>query len=201
MSSTTINTYDELKIPLDRKSENESQEDQRENVYRLIDIPGNTKLGFMETSNIKDNQYNLKGIIFMIDGAGGEERIKESAARLYKVVQQAEKSSEEIDILIAANKSDVFNFISPRRIRKILEEEIEELRRSKAKGIGDMSQNTSSNHDTADADDDYYDIGFDNEKGTFNFDRLDSIVTVLDGSIKNNTIQKWESWVEGHALN
>lgn len=171
--------YDQLTIPFGGESGV---------YYRLVDVPGNTKLGFIERQCVRDNLYNLKGIIFMLDGAGGEEGIKGSAGRLYSVLQQAEKLAGQLDVLVAANKSDVFNFVSCRRIKKILEEEIEQLRQSKLKGIGDVTE-----------EDDNTWLGYDEEK--FNFEQLETAVTILDGSIKNETTQKWENWVEEHALN
>ncbi|KAA8902502.1 hypothetical protein TRICI_005863 [Trichomonascus ciferrii] len=125
----------------------------------------------------------------MLDGAGGEEGIKGSASRLYSILEQTEKLAGQLDVLVAANKSDVFNFVSCRRIKRILEDEIEQLRQSKLKGIGDVAQDDGDN--TV--------LGYDDEK--FNFDQLETPVSILDGSVASETTHKWESWVEEHALN
>lgn len=183
MTSTTSNVYDRLTIPFEGGDSGVH--------YRLVDVPGNAKLGFVERQCVRDNLYNLRGIIFMLDGAGGEEGIKGAAGRLYGILEQSEKLAGQLDVLVAANKSDVFNFVSCRRIRRILEDEIEQLRQSKLKGIGDVAGEDDAADNTW--------LGYDEEK--FNFEQLETAVTILDGSVTNETTHKWESWVEEHALN
>jgi signal recognition particle receptor subunit beta len=143
----------------------------------------------MTIDELNSSRINLKGIIFLIDAASGTKNIAETAKQLYKLLQLTEKQDGGMDILIAANKADVFNVISTTRIREILEKEIHGLRDSQSKGISDV--NEEDNESSAW-------IGTD---GPFQFNHLEGDVMIVDGSVRANRTQKWQEWVERHALN
>lgn len=179
VSSQTVNESN-IKVPL-REEDGED--------YILIDLPGHPKLAHLYESEIRSRLSNgLKGIILMVDSAGGANSISKAAQVLYKILETTETKSGGIDILIAANKSDVFNAVSGPRLSAMLEQEIEALLQSMRKSVGDVK--------THGEDDVWIGSG---EK--MKFDQLESQITVLDGSVTFDKIGKWEDWVETIVAN
>lgn len=173
---------DDLELPFDSKS--------LETKYTLIDLPGHPKLEYHTTSEIKGNRTNLLGIIYMVDAASGLDGVAEAAKGLLRILTITEKRAGGVEILIAANKNDVFNVISATRLQSVLEEQIEELRKTSARGLGDV-----------DANDDELDSSWVGGEEKFAFHHLEGKVTVLSGSVAAGSTTKWEGWVEEIALN
>jgi signal recognition particle receptor subunit beta len=163
-------------------------EDSREK-YKLIDLPGHPKLGYLYEAEIRSRLSNsLKGIIVVVDSAGGAKSISKAAQVLYKVLELTETKAGGIDILIAANKSDVFNAVSGPRLKTLLEQEIDSLRESIKKSVGDVKTH---------GEDDIW-VG---SEGKMSFTQLESQITVLDGSVSFGKVSKWEEWLETVVAN
>jgi signal recognition particle receptor subunit beta len=187
--SQTVNKYEQLKLPFGSGA--------IEHNYTLMDMPGHPKLYYMTENAIDANRTNINGIIYMIDAASGAAGVSEAANGLYRLLQQTEKRSGGVPILVAASKSDVFNVVSAARLKTVLEDEINQLRSAKAQSVGDVKINAQG-QDTGEHGDEGYWIGL---EGKFEFAQLEGEVAVLDGSVKAGRTAKWESWVDQQAAN
>lgn len=183
VTSQTVNRYDLLRLPF-------ADEEKLKEVYSLVDIPGHARLQYLLKNELAASRNNLIGIVFVVDAAGGEASIEKAAKYLYDVLKITEKRAGGVDIVVAANKFDVFNVISTTRITSLFEKYIEEYRTSGAKGLSEVK-----------ADEDTDDNTWIGGNGQFQFSQLEGRVTVVDGSVKANRLHKWESHIEELAVN
>lgn len=183
VTSQTVNRYDSLRLPF-------ADEEKLKEVYSLVDIPGHARLQYLLNNELAASRNNLVGIVFVVDASGGEVAIENAAKYLYNLLKITEKRAGGVDIIIAANKFDVFNVISTTRITNLLEKYIDEYRTSGAKGLSEVK-----------ADEDSDDSTWIGGNGQFQFSQLEGRVTVVDGSVKANRLHKLESHVEELAAN
>jgi signal recognition particle receptor subunit beta len=182
VTSQSPNKTNELRLPFGQQAIDTN--------YTLIDLPGHPKLEYLTTAEIKGNRNNLLGIIYVVDAASGPDTVAQAAKGLLSILTLTEKRAGGVDILVAANKSDVFNVLSSSRLQKMLEDQIQQLRETSAKGLGHV-----------DADEDELDRSWVGGDQKFEFDHLEGNVTVLSGSVLGDATTKWEGWVEETALN
>uniref|UniRef100_A0A060TAI6 Signal recognition particle receptor subunit beta n=1 Tax=Blastobotrys adeninivorans TaxID=409370 RepID=A0A060TAI6_BLAAD len=184
VTSTTTNTFEELKVPFDGGL------DETVETVRIVDIPGHSKLRSHVQKALEDYDNAIRGIVFVIDSAAGAQAISQAASFLYWLLQKVEKKAGGIAILVAANKGDVFNALPVTKLRDTLEKEIDALRSARSKGVGDVDLNED--------DEDGSWIGL---EGQFHFKDLESEFAVMDGSVTASRTSKWDNWVQQHALN
>ncbi|GMM51415.1 Signal recognition particle receptor subunit beta [Starmerella bacillaris] len=153
-----------------------------ENV-QVVDCPGNEKLQKYANDYLKNG--NIKAVIYMVDASSGVANIKNAASTLGSVLERTD--SRGIPLLVATNKHDLFNTVSVQSIKRTLENEINELRDTRSRTVS-----KSGNDDINDDEGTEY-LGVDGKP--FQFEDLESEVQVLDGSVKNNKLSKWETWV------
>ena len=96
--------------------------------------------------------------------------------------------------MIACNKADVFNMVPASRMKAELEREIQEIRDTRAKGLGAMA-------DAGSLEDDNQDDGSWLGQEKFQFLDLDGEVSIADGSVITNNVENWKRWVEAVAVN
>ncbi|KAL5332183.1 signal recognition particle receptor beta subunit-domain-containing protein [Aspergillus crustosus] len=188
--------------------------------YRVRDTPGHGKLrgsqGLYELQAMatsKDAKSKLRGILFVVDTAAISEidALRDAASYLYDVLlilqkralgrgKSSAKAAAEIPVLIAANKQDLFTALPPASVRGKLEAEIDNIRKSKSKGLLDAS---------ADAEEDEGEdniLGSYDLKDTFNFkvfkEEIGVNVEVVGGAIKGDEgddvgsgVRRWDEWI------
>ncbi|KAJ9272240.1 hypothetical protein DTO212C5_1745 [Paecilomyces variotii] len=188
--------------------------------YQLRDTPGHGKLRQTEgigrlvsMTNAKNPKSKARGVIFVVDSAAlsDNETLRETAAYLHDVLlylqkralnkgKSSSKVATEVPILVAANKQDLFTALPPSSVRNKLEAEIENIRKSRSKGLMDASADSS----TGEADDEI--LGGDDGQGVFSFQLLQEEVglkvEVVGGAVQNSSetdaesgVRKWEEWV------
>ena len=192
-----------------RSNNDTSLEDAAKNPtrYRIIDTPGHGKLRERAFEGLADP--SIRGVIFVVDSATIDEkdgailRIASSylhdlllALQRRKTGKAGSKATSDIDILIAANKQDLFTALPPGSVRARLESEIEKVRYSKNRGLVTVGEE--------DKDDDSEALGGHGEQA-FTFERLAEDygikVDALGGAVKGEEVGKgvrrWEEWIGG----
>ncbi|KAI9842618.1 MAG: hypothetical protein M1838_003063 [Thelocarpon superellum] len=183
----------------------------------LIDTPGHGKLRYHAMDSVKENQ-TLRGIIFVVDAAAmsstssesTEEGIRDAAEYLHDVLLLLQKRAaqsksskiQEMPVLVAANKIDLFTALPAPLVRTVLEEQITKVRASRAKGLLDSGVGVD---DPADAlDDDDQDRLGGASTGKFEFRQMEEAqvsVEVLSGSVVDADgpqVEAWWAWVASH---
>ncbi|WEW57935.1 hypothetical protein PRK78_003402 [Emydomyces testavorans] len=186
--------------------------------YRVRDTPGHGKLrdsqGISQLSSVADPKLkkgSTRGVIFMVDAGTilDEAELRDAAGYLHDVLLLLQKrlagyrnsvfrKPQDIPVLVATNKQDLFTALPANSVRERLEAEIEKIRKSKRKGVLDAD---------VDAADDEQDIlGGDEGHERFTFNLLEEeagvSVTVVGGSVKSSDetdagagIRQWEEWI------
>lgn len=188
--------------------------------YNLRDTPGHGKLRetqgiarLVAMSNSKNPKSKVRGVIFMVDSAAlsDNEILRETASYLHDVLlflqkrtlnkgKSSSKVASQIPVLVAANKQDLFTALPPSSVRNKLELELDNIRKSRSKGLMDASADSS----TAEADDEV--LGGDEGQGVFTFQLLQEEVglkvEIVGGAVQSGSekdpgdgVRKWEEWV------
>jgi signal recognition particle receptor subunit beta len=152
---------------------------------------------------------NLKGIIFVVDAANlpaGEEGLRQAAEYLHDTLlmlqkrlraSKSSKSPKEIEVLIAANKMDLFTAQPSAIVKSLLEKEIGKVRNSRSKGLLESGIETGGDLDDVDNDDWLGETG----STQFKFEQLAEFnisIEVAGGcAVGENPddVQKWWKWV------
>lgn len=177
--------------------------------YKLIDTPGHGKLRLEQALNyISQPGTGLRGVIFMLDSAAIESSdspvSKDTVQYLHDVLLTLQRRPklvkkarpEDVKVLIAANKQDLFTALPANAIRGRLQEEIERVRSSKRRGVSAVDAKDD------DAEDDSTTLGGGGEDA-FTFKLLEEdfgiVVDVVGGAVKGDEdgmgVKKWEEWI------
>ncbi|THC91668.1 hypothetical protein EYZ11_008863 [Aspergillus tanneri] len=172
--------------------------------YRLKDTPGHGKLResrvlseLHSMLSSKDNKSKLRGVIFLVDTAALSEvnALREAASYLYDVLlilqrralrkgRSSIKAASEIPVLVAANKQDLFTALPSRSVQEKLEAEMDRIRKSKSKGIVDVSADSVIEEDEDEI------LGSSDIRNTFSFklleDEVGVRVEVVGGAVKGD---------------
>jgi signal recognition particle receptor subunit beta len=169
-----------------------------------VDTPGHGKLRHHAIDSIVKPQH-LRGIIYVVDAANispGSAGLRETAEYLHDILLLLQKraatamTSREIPVLIAANKLDLFTALPTSMVRATLEQEITNIRASRAKGLLDSGIAMT-------------DMGAGDEKdwlgeggeGKFEFTQMEEVnvsVTVAGGNVASSgdtDVRKWWDWI------
>jgi len=98
----------------------------------LKDLPGNDRL---RQKYWDDHKAGVRGIVCVIDAAGGSKAIRDGAEVLYWVLTDSVVSSVKPNVLIFANKQDLPTAKAVKVIRASLEREITTLRLTKSASL------------------------------------------------------------------
>ncbi len=150
--------------------------------FTLVDLPGHEKLEHLTWAEFGPSS-NVRAVLFVVDAASGQQKIAAAASQLFKLLLRTENHG--INVLILANKCDLFNTMSSSRVKTILETEIGAIRSSKQQSVGEAGSDEAEERAW---------IGLD---GKFQFEDLESVVQVLDGSVKLKKTTKWDKWLSG----
>ncbi|KAK9369593.1 signal recognition particle receptor beta subunit-domain-containing protein [Lipomyces kononenkoae] len=179
--------------------------------FVLIDTPGHHKLrhGMFSALQVAQAARTMQGVLYVVDASAMSrpERLREAAEYLYDILRITERVRGGTDVLVAANKSELFTAVPAKRLRTLLEVELDKIRESRAKSVDKVG----AGGDKKDADDSDEDdsgviggslwLGRVGEKGPFKLEDLETEVTVIDGSVDNNKIDGWVGWMEERAVN
>ena len=162
--------------------------------FLLHDTPGHGKLrqaaGVTQISAIP----NLRGIIYMLDAAAMSEAdgLRDAAEYLHDVLLTLQRRSiagrkvDEIPVLIAANKMDLFTAVPAATLKKALEKEITSIKASRAKGLMDVEEGEEKEE-----------LG--GGEGPFEFAQMEDVeITVHGGSASSPEgpdVNSWWGWI------
>lgn len=187
--------------------------------YQLTDTPGHGKLResqgitlLSSTLDDKNSKSKIRGIIFVVDAsalADGDEQLRNAAGYLHDtllVLQRhklkSQKKQDDIPVLVAANKQDLFTSLPPGSVRDKLEVEIEKIRTSRSKGLLDPTVGTGVDKEEEEEEP----LGGAEGEGKFSFKMLEEEigikVDVVGGAAKDDGetevgsgVQRWEEWI------
>lgn len=98
----------------------------------IKDLPGHDRV---RNKWWDSNKKGLRGIVCIVDAAGGNKSIRESADVLYTILTDSTVNSIQPNILILANKQDLLMAKSEKVIKSLLEREITTLRLTKSASL------------------------------------------------------------------
>ncbi|KAL8810709.1 MAG: hypothetical protein Q9223_002156 [Gallowayella weberi] len=172
------------------------------------DTPGHGKLRHYAMDSISKPQ-NLQGVIFVVDAADlssdAGEGARQTAEYLHDVLLQLQKRAtgtkssrapQEMPVLIAANKLDLFTALPATLVKNTLESELTKVRKSLSAGLLDSGVGTKD----LDAPEDKDWLGEYGE-GKFEFTQLEEFnvqVKVLGGNVtgaEGSDVRQWWDWI------
>lgn len=183
--------------------------------YKIIDTPGHGKLRLEHAlSYIQRPGLGLRGIVFVLDSsamdtssADGGEVAKDTIAYLHDVLLSLQRrpklvkksKPEDVQVLVACNKQDLFTSLPPSAVRSRFETELERVKASKKKGISavDAKEDMDVNED------DTVLGGGGEERFSFKLfeEEFGIVVDVIGGAVKGDDegkqVSKWEEWIGG----
>lgn len=102
-------------------------------VFRVLDIPGHHSFRHRLEASLSD----AAAVVFVVDSVEVSPRRVEAAEMLYEVLNNPAFHKQRLPLLIACNKMDLEEEAhSVDFVRKTLEKQLDELRKTKAVGIG-----------------------------------------------------------------
>lgn len=180
--------------------------------YKIIDTPGHGKLrGEQALSWLSKPGVSLRGVLFMLDSAALDgssddgETAKDTVGYLHdvllnlqrrpKVVKKAK--GEDVRMLVACNKQDLFTALPPSAIKERLQSELERVRNSKRRGVSavDAKEDLDENEDET--------VLGGGGEGKFSFTVLEEefgvTVDVMGGAVRGDEdgkgVRRWEEWI------
>ncbi|ANB15747.1 Signal recognition particle receptor subunit beta [Sugiyamaella lignohabitans] len=193
VTSQSPNRYEHLRLPF-------GSDEPVDTEYTIVDLPGHPKLWHFTVEEVEKHRSNLVGIVYVIDAASGQSGISKAASNLYQLLQLTERRAGGVNILIASNKSDVFNVISTSRLKTLLESEINDLRSSREQTVDEVKINAKG-QEANDSEEISSNAWIGKDGKDFEFSQLEGEVDILDGSVKSSRTSKWETWLAEKALN
>lgn len=172
--------------------------------FFLIDTPGHTKLRHYALEYIS-NLQNLTGIIFVINAArirADDDFTRQTADYLYEVLLRLRKrlnkgeSLNDISVLVAANKMDLFTALPAESVQNILESEFSRIRSLRLNSLPDSE--VSLGDIVEEGWDDW--LG-DKESSMFKFSQLEELdkisIEFQGGNIIGDKprIENWRHWI------
>lgn len=159
----------------------------------IIDFPANKKLKNLYLMPYLSEKINeVQGIIYLIDSSNFDSKACHQVAEdLLELLNITESKPNGIDLLVFANKNDLFTSKKSEKIKELLEIEIGKIHELKLHGLSKVD--TSMNNDSNDINDnDNLDLTIKN--GKFQFQLLEGNVDFSQGNIfkdKWSTINDW----------
>jgi signal recognition particle receptor subunit beta len=152
---------------------------------------------------------NLKGVIFLVDAASlttDDETLRITSEYLYDILlllqkrmadPKISKSTKEFNLLVAANKMDLFTALPAALVKSSLESELQKIRASRSKGILDSGIGISDDADVDENNDWLGEVG----SKEFKFSQMQEFgisVEVRGGSVigaPEPEVEKWWNWI------
>ncbi|KAI1811182.1 signal recognition particle receptor beta subunit-domain-containing protein [Poronia punctata] len=154
------------------------------------------------TSGLLGDPSTLKGIIYVLDAATLEESLADAATYLYDLLLalqrragsgKSSKPPSAIDVLVAANKMDLFTALPATLVKSNLENELGKIRLSRSKGLLDSGVGAD---DVGSEEQDAWLGEYGSEKFSFaQLREFDVEVEVVGGSVLEGKVDKWWDWI------
>ncbi|KAI2612368.1 P-loop containing nucleoside triphosphate hydrolase protein [Hypoxylon fragiforme] len=169
--------------------------------FLLVDTPGHGKLRNQHAmTQIASN--TLRGIVYVIDAATLDDCLADAAAYLYDILLtlqkrtgagKSAKAPTAINVLIAANKLDLFTALPASLVKNHLEAELGRIRQSRSKGL--LDSGVGADDIGSEEQDDW--LGqYGSEKFSFSqMKEFDFDVDVIGGSVLEGKVDKWWEWI------
>lgn len=168
--------------------------------FFLVDTPGHAKLRDDPMNRLADKDL-LRGVVFVLDAATLDENLSSVAEYLFIVLLglqkrrtsvKSAKGPPPVNVMIAANKTDLFTALPATLVKSNLEAEIGRIRSSRSKGLKDSG---AAADDVDDESDDW--LGqWGSEKFTFSqMSEFDIDVDIAGGSVLERKVDKWWEWI------
>lgn len=157
--------------------------------FKLIEFPGHAKLQNLLFEEIKTSK-NIKGLIYLIDSSIDPKNFQQVSKLLYEILLISERRPGGIDILVACNKSDLFSARQANKIKDLLEQEIDSIRRLNSSNISKVDESNEEDENLGQS-----------INSKFKFENLEGNVDVVSGSVLKNKLDKWECWIDERSVN
>nr|POE87921.1 signal recognition particle receptor subunit beta [Quercus suber] len=171
--------------------------------FLVMDTPGHGKLRHHALSALAATDLHIVGTIYIVDSAAvsSASGLTETAEYLHDVLLELQKRQSQsqtskhpasTNVLVAANKQDLFTSLPVALVRKKLEDEITKVRLTRSRGVLDSSVGGENEDEEA---------GWLGEYGAthFTFQQVQEYgidVKILGGSIEKDGQQKVEEWLQ-----
>ncbi|KAI0835638.1 P-loop containing nucleoside triphosphate hydrolase protein [Hypoxylon sp. FL0890] len=169
--------------------------------FLLVDTPGHGKLRNQHAMT-KIASSTLRGIIYVLDAASLDDSLADTAGYLYDVLLalqkrtgagKTSKTPNEIHVLIAANKLDLFTALPASLVKSNLEAELSRIRQSRSKGLLDSGV---GDDEIGSEEQDGWLGQYGSEKFSFGQMReFDIEVDIIGGSVIDGKVDKWWDWI------
>ena len=172
--------------------------------YKIIDTPGHGKL--RSEYALSHIAKSLRGVLFLLDSATLEDvDVMQDCVRfLHDVLLALQRrprfvkkaKGDDVKVLVACNKQDLFTALPPGAVKERLQVELESVRRSKRRNVTVVDAK-----DDIDEDEDETVLGGGGEE-RFNFRRFEEefgvAVDVVGGTVSDEDgkgVREWEKWI------
>lgn len=166
----------------------------------IMDFPANAKLkNLYLVPYLKEKLVEIQGIIYILDSSNFDAKICHQVAEdLFQILNITEGKQNGVDILIFANKNDLFTSKKTNKIKEMLESEIGKIHELKLRGLGQVDTSINGQSEGNDEDDNL-DIAA--KDGRFQFLLLDGNVAFAEGNIFKNKYDKITNWLYEKIVN
>ncbi|ODQ48323.1 hypothetical protein PICMEDRAFT_80042 [Pichia membranifaciens NRRL Y-2026] len=156
----------------------------------ILDFPANPKLKTLYlTPHLHANLNSVQGIIYIIDSSNFDTKSCHQAAEdLLELMNITEGKPNGVDILVFANKNDLFTSKKSSKIKEMLEAEVSKIYQLKLRGLSKVDL---AGKDGGEEDNDNLDLA--TKDGKFEFQQLEGNVDFAQGNIFKD---KWSMIVD-----
>jgi signal recognition particle receptor subunit beta len=166
----------------------------------IVDFPANKKLKSLYlTPYFSEKLHEVQGIVYMVDASAFDAKACHAAAEdLLEILNVTEGKPGGIDLMIVANKDDLFTSKKPAKIKSMLEEEIAKIHDLKLRGLGKVDATDATG--AAEVVDNL-DLAMSN--GKFQFQLLEGNVEFCSGNIfkEKSGFPPLEHWIYQKIVN
>lgn len=166
----------------------------------IMDFPANSKLkNLYLVPYLTDKLVEIQGIIYILDSSNFDTKICHQVAEdLFQILNITEGKQSGVDILIFANKNDLFTSKKTNKIKEMLESEIGKIHELKLRGLSQVDTSINGQSE-GNEEDDNLDIAA--KDGKFQFQLLDGNVEFAEGNIFKNKYDKITNWLYEKIVN
>jgi len=145
----------------------------KKEMVHLVDTPGHERL----RHKLRQFLPISRGVVFVIDSVDFEIQARQVAEFLYELLINRHVYKKKIPLLIACNKKDIVTATGSKRIQTVLEEEIDQLRKT-VQSIPRQNEEENSEE-----------ISLGMREELFQFGQLENLVQFVECSAKESQIE------------
>lgn len=164
----------------------------------IIDFPANPKLKTLYlTPHLHDNINSIQGIIYILDSSNFDAKTCHQVSEdLLELLNITEGKPNGVDVLIFANKNDLFTSKKTPKIKEILESEISKIHALKLRGLSKVDL---AGKDGGEEEADNLDVA--TKDGKFEFQLLEGNVDFAQGNIFKDKWSMINDWMYEKIVN